>query len=56
MKSMEVTMFRENLKNIPKDSLPKGFYLDFFQKGDEEDWIQVETAAGEFENKEKARA
>lgn len=54
MKKIEVTMKREDLKNIPDYSLPEGFRLRFFQEGDQADWVRVETAADEFESEEKA--
>lgn len=56
MKSMEVTMTRQDLKDIPEHSLPEGFYLDFFQEGDEADWVHLETVTDEFPNEEKAWA
>lgn len=56
MKSIEVTMARKDLKNIPNHSLAEGFYFDFFKKGDEADWIHLETVTKEFENEEKAWA
>lgn len=56
MESIEVTMTRKDLKDIPEHSLPEGFYLDFFQKGDEADWVHLETVTNEFPNEEKAWA
>lgn len=51
---MRVTMKRNDLTTIPDYSLPEGFTLRLFQEGDQIEWSRVETAAGEFENKEKA--
>ena len=56
MKKMKVTMKREDLKNIPEFSLPANFYLDFFQQGEEAEWVRVETAAGEFPNETAAHS
>lgn len=47
-------MTRTDLNNIPKHSLPEGFTLRLFQAGEQAEWARVETAAGEFENEEKA--
>lgn len=54
MKRMRVAMTRADLKGIPEHSLPEGFKLRLFQEGEIADWARVETAAGEFENEEKA--
>lgn len=55
MKKMKVMMKREDLQDIPEFSLPANFHFDFFQKGEEADWVRVETAAGEFSNEKEAR-
>lgn len=54
MKKMRVLMTRADLNNIPEYSLPEGFNLRLFKKGDQTEWARVETAAGEFESEEKA--
>lgn len=54
MKSMRVIMTRADLNNIPEYSLPAGFKLRLFKKGDQTEWARVEAAADEFENEEQA--
>lgn len=54
MKRMRVLMTRADLKDIPEYSLPEGFKLRLFKKGEQTEWARVETAAYEFENEEKA--
>ncbi len=56
MKSMRVIMTRADLNNIPAYSLPEGFKLRLFKKGEQTDWARVETAAYEFESEEQALA
>lgn len=54
MKSMEVTMTRSDLKDIPQYSLPEGFSIEFFEDGDQADWVHVETVTDEFESEDAA--
>lgn len=47
-------MERPNLDNIPEYTLPEGYAIRLYKKGEEEHWARVETAAGEFETQEAA--
>jgi GNAT superfamily N-acetyltransferase len=40
-----VTMIRENLENIPQFSLPSGFSIRWFRKGDVELWLHIQSVA-----------
>ena len=54
MKRIPVKMMRKDLLNIPEYSLPTGFRLRLFKKGDERNWARVETSVDEFKNEEDA--
>ncbi|MCX8053444.1 MAG: GNAT family N-acetyltransferase [Armatimonadetes bacterium] len=47
-------MIRDNLDNLPEHSLPSGYHLRFFRKGEAKVWAEVQTRSGNFENIEKA--
>lgn len=55
MEYYRVRMLHEDVKssntNIP---LPEGYYFRNFRDGDQETWAEIETAAGEFNSKDKA--
>ena len=38
-------MLRRDLENIPEYQLPAGFSFCWFRPGDEETWVQIQTAA-----------
>ncbi|MFK4997887.1 GNAT family N-acetyltransferase [Bacillus sp. N9] len=54
MKRISVTMVRKNLLNIPQFSLPEGFTIRLFRKGDEGHWARIETSVDEFKTEEAA--
>ncbi|BCA86720.1 N-acetyltransferase [Enterococcus saigonensis] len=50
----EVWMKRQLTRPILAATLPKGFSFQFYQKGDEKSWSEIETSVLEFENKAEA--
>ncbi|MBS4209979.1 GNAT family N-acetyltransferase [Bacillus sp. FJAT-50079] len=54
MKRISVKMVRKNLLDIPQFSLPEGFTIRLFRKGDEHHWARIETSVDEFINEEAA--
>jgi ribosomal protein S18 acetylase RimI-like enzyme len=47
-------MVREDLRDLPDVSLPRGFRIRPFQPGDERHWAEIEMRAGEFTSRETA--
>ncbi|CAM4079505.1 GNAT family N-acetyltransferase [Lederbergia lenta] len=54
MKRIPLKMIRKDLLNIPQYSLPTGFRIRLFEKGDEHNWARIETKVDEFENEKAA--
>ncbi|MBO1005680.1 GNAT family N-acetyltransferase [Pseudogracilibacillus auburnensis] len=54
MKRISVKMLRNNLLDIPQYSLPPGFRIRMFKKGDEHHWAKIEASVDEFENERAA--
>ncbi|WP_438350731.1 GNAT family N-acetyltransferase [Paenibacillus sp. FA6] len=54
MKRISVKMVRKDLLDIPEYSLPTGFRIRLFEKGDEHHWAKVEASVDEFKNEEAA--
>lgn len=54
MKRIPVKMVRKDLLTIPEYSLPDGYRIRLFEKGDEYHWARVETSVNEFKNGEAA--
>lgn len=54
MKRIRLKMIRKDMLNIPEYSLPDGYRLRLFKKGDEHNWARIETSVGEFKNEEEA--
>ncbi|HLQ95067.1 MAG TPA: GNAT family N-acetyltransferase [Pseudogracilibacillus sp.] len=54
MKNIPLTMERRDLYHIPEHTLPEGFQLKLFKKGDEQSWAEIETSAGEFAHTDAA--
>ena len=48
MKRIKLAMVRKDMVDIPQYSLPDGFRLRLFEKGDEQNWARIETSVGEF--------
>ncbi|MXP78148.1 GNAT family N-acetyltransferase [Lachnospiraceae bacterium WCA-9-b2] len=46
-------MLERNLKNLPRFPLPDGYRFVFFQKGDREQWINIERSAKELTSYEQ---
>lgn len=46
-------MLERNLKNLPRFLLPDGYRFVFFQKGDREQWINIERSAKELTSYEQ---
>ena len=55
MKRIKLAMVRKDLFNIPQYLLPTGFRIRLFEKGDEANWVRIETSVGEFIDEEAAR-
>ena len=54
MKYIPLTMIRNNTENIPFFDIPTGYSIRNFQEGDQHQWAEIETAAGEFINTDEA--
>lgn len=54
MEAVKLQMVLESLENIKDYPLPEGYYFKFYTPGDENRWVEIELAAGGFENKQKA--
>ncbi|MWV46262.1 GNAT family N-acetyltransferase [Paenibacillus sp. HJL G12] len=54
MKRIPLKMVRKNTLEIPQFSLPDGFRIRLFEKGDEHHWARVETSVDEFKTEEAA--
>ncbi len=54
MKYIPLTMVRNNLSDIPQFSLPNGYRIRLFEKGDEPHWARIETSVEEFKNEAAA--
>ena len=53
IKYYKLYMFLDNLDNFPEYQLPKGYSFVFYQDGDRDKWIEIESSAGEFKNYEE---
>lgn len=47
-------MMLNTLANLPRYSLPEGFYIRNFIQGEETSWADIEAAAGEFQDQQAA--
>jgi ribosomal protein S18 acetylase RimI-like enzyme len=56
MKRIKLAMVRKNMLDIPQYSLPDGFRIRLFEKGDEQNWARIETSVEEFKDEEAALA
>ena len=54
MEYIHVAMIRENLDSLPPAGLPPGYKFRMFKKGNEEEWAEIETSAGEFKTRDAA--
>ena len=54
MKRIKLAMVRKDMVDIPQYSLPAGFRIRLFEKGDEQNWARVETSVDEFKDEEAA--
>ena len=54
MKYVSLAMVRDHMENIPVFTCPEGYTIRSFIKGDEQHWVRVELAAGEFINLQEA--
>ncbi|MCT1902244.1 GNAT family N-acetyltransferase [Oceanobacillus sojae] len=54
MKYIPLAMVRNNLSDIPQFSLPDGYRIRFYEKGDEHHWARIETSVEEFKNEAAA--
>lgn len=48
LKLYSVILYRTDIHNYPRYSLPKGYSFSFYQKGDEVQWAELECALGQF--------
>jgi len=56
MENIPVIMIMEDLSSVPAYELPDGYNFRTFIDGDETNWAEVKTAAGEFNEIEKGLA
>ena len=56
MKRIRLAMVRKDMVDIPQYSLPAGFRIRLFEKGDEQNWARIETSVDEFKDEEAALA
>lgn len=54
MKYIPLTMIRNDTENIPLFDLPEGYSFRNFKEGDQHQWAEIETAAGEFKTIDEA--
>ncbi|MCF2132495.1 hypothetical protein L1I79_39775, partial [Strepomyces sp. STD 3.1] len=54
MKRIPLKMVRKDLLDIPQYSLPTGFQIRLFEKGDDHNWARVEASVDEFKNEKAA--
>ena len=54
MKRIRLKMVRKNLLNIPEYTLPNGFQIRLFEKGDEHNWARIEASVDEFKDEKTA--
>ena len=54
IESIGVMMYKTDTNNYPKYSLPEGYYFEFYKKGDENNWAQIEMSVGQYDTKEEA--
>lgn len=54
MERIPLKMVRGDLLNIPQYSLPAGYQIRLFEKGDEHTWAQIETSVDEFKDEQLA--
>ena len=47
-------LYKTDTKNYPKHELPSGYSLEFYKKGDEIHWANLELSIGQFESLEEA--
>lgn len=50
---VELEFSREDLDNIPRYELPKGYRFVFYRDGDRDTWIEIEKSAKEFSSYEQ---
>ncbi|WP_152655290.1 GNAT family N-acetyltransferase [Oceanobacillus sp. CFH 90083] len=50
MKHIPLKMIRDHLLDIPQFSLPDGYRIRFYEKGDEHHWAKIEASVDEFKN------
>ncbi|MBS4176503.1 GNAT family N-acetyltransferase [Lederbergia citrea] len=50
MKRIPLKMVKKDLLNIPEYTLPTGFQIRLFEKGDEHNWARIESSVDEFKN------
>ena len=54
MEFIHVTMIRDTLDNLTEYPLSGGFSFRNYKRGDEGNWAEIETSAGEFTDVDKA--
>lgn len=52
---IQIVMVRDNLENIPRHELPEGYSIRTFKAGEGALWVEIGTAAGNFERLEGAQ-
>jgi len=56
MEDIRIAMIRDNLEGLPSYSIPPGFHIRNFRRGEERKWAEVCSSAGEFESIDTALA
>ncbi|MDC7223635.1 MAG: GNAT family N-acetyltransferase [Spirochaetales bacterium] len=49
-----ILLMRKQKTDFERPPLPEGFHFEFFQRGDEEDWADIETSVLEFSHQKEA--
>ena len=50
----QLWLFKTDTKHYPKHKLPSGYSLEFYKKGDEVHWADLELSIGQFSSFEEA--
>ncbi len=49
----EIWMSRSTNSKLPSVPLAQGYHFEYYQLGDEKDWVRIECTVGEFETEEE---
>ena len=51
--NIPLTYYKTDTKCVPAHTLPDGYEFVFYRNGDEEKWVEIEMAVGQFDSAEK---